>query len=62
MSRWKITITDRYTGMVKRPRGTKVCPGPCEGMGFYPDMKKKLSCDKTPFIKCRKCAGRGWVK
>lgn len=57
-----IIIHDRYSAVGKpRPDPHTVCKGPCEGMGFYPDMKNaaKLPATVVPFVKCPRCKGTG---
>jgi hypothetical protein len=57
-------ITDRYNG--NPPSSLRICRGPCEGMGSYPDMgnfqeKYGGDIDKVPFLTCPECHGTGRV-
>jgi hypothetical protein len=50
-------FSDRYGG--RRPDPKTACPGPCEGMGVYPDMKPGVPASKTKFKTCPVCKGTG---
>jgi hypothetical protein len=58
--------TDRYGGPANWPDPETVCPGHCEGMGFYPeDNSAEWPPDSTPdaygfvFVQCPTCGGSG---
>ena len=47
--------TDRYGGPAHWPDPATVCPGPCEGLGVYPDGEPL----GTTFTRCPVCGGTG---
>jgi hypothetical protein len=59
-------FTDRYKASgIPYPDPNTVCKGNCEGMGFYPEPKKRNNDGTIPvdttwdFIKCEECGGTG---
>ena len=60
-------FTDRYGG--NPPSSLRICRGPCEGMGYYPDMDNWLENYRTiedvAFLECPDCGGTGrtsWIE
>jgi hypothetical protein len=60
-----LEFSDRYDGNYPDPE--TVCPGDCEGMGFYPESDPEViaAAGKTPdslgfaFLTCGTCGGTG---
>lgn len=55
----QIEFTDRYGG--NPPSWLRGCHGPCEAMGYYPDMKEGVPIDDVEFVACPDCHGTGRV-
>ena len=69
-------FTDRYKALgIQYQDPETMCPGDCEGIGYYPesDTSNKLwqeahakphkeACDGYHFVKCGECGGTGKAK